>query len=53
VAQGDGTFAFKTCGGRYFTAGDAGRGWGPPVEWAIVVENDTVEDWEKFTIVEP
>jgi hypothetical protein len=50
---GEGTFAFQTCGGRYLTAGDAGSGWEPPLEWAIVVENPIVEGWEKFKLSPP
>lgn len=52
VEQGDGTVAFKTCGGGYLTAGDAGVGWEDPLKWAIVVENATVDDWERFTLKE-
>jgi hypothetical protein len=48
--QGDGTVAFKTCGGRYLTAGDAGPGWEPPLEWGIIVENPVVEGWEKYKL---
>lgn len=51
--QSDGTAAFKTCGGRYLTAGDAGTGWGTPVEWAIIVENPIVEGWEIFKLWPP
>ena len=53
VEQGDGTVAFRTCGGKYLTAGNAGEGWGPPVEWAIVVENDKAEAWEKLKLSPP
>ncbi len=49
--QGDGRFAIRTCAGKYLTAGDAGAGWESPLQWAVIVENPRVEDWEKFTIV--
>jgi hypothetical protein len=48
--QSDGRFAIKTCGGKYLTAGDAGPGWEPPLQWAVIVENPGVEAWEKFKI---
>jgi hypothetical protein len=52
VEQSDNTVAFKTCGGRYLTAGDAGVGWEGPLNWAIIVENPIAEDWEKFILQE-
>jgi len=44
-------FALKTCSGRYLTAGDAGAGWEPPLQWAIVMEADKVLEWEIFELV--
>ena len=58
--QNDRTVAFKTCGGRYLTAGAGAaadgaepNGWEPPVEWALIVENPIVQDWEKFKLLSP
>lgn len=42
-------FALKTCAGTYLTAGDAG--WEAPMQWAIVVGADKVQDWELFEII--
>jgi hypothetical protein len=52
VELSENTVALKTCGGRYLTAGDAGVGWEGPLNWAIIVENPIVENWEKFTLKE-
>ena len=41
--------AFRTCTGKYLTAGDAGPEW--PTPWAIVVEADQVRAWEIFKIM--
>ena len=52
-SQGEGSYAFRTCGGRYLTAGNAGDGWETPVDWAIIVENPIVEGWENFKLWPP
>ena len=49
-AQSDGSYAFRTCGGRYLTAGNASGGWETPVDWAVIVENPIVQEWEKFKL---
>ena len=41
--------AFKTCVGMFFTAGDDGLGWEEELEWAVVGETETLQDWEIFT----
>jgi hypothetical protein len=46
--HGDG-LAFKTCAGRYITAGDGG--WPAPLQWSLVAETDRVQDWEIFTVL--
>ena len=52
-SQGKDMYAFKTCGGRYLTAGIAGDEWAPPVDWALIVENPIVEEWEIFKLWPP
>ena len=52
-SQGNDNYAFKTCGGRYLTAGIAGSGWAPPVDWAVIVENPIVQEWETFKVLPP
>lgn len=42
--------AFKTCAGRFFTAGDSGLGWEGELGWAIVGETNILDKWEYFTI---
>jgi len=48
----DNGFALITCSGRYLTAGDAGSGWEPPLQWAVIMEADRVLEWEIFEIQE-
>lgn len=48
--QSDGKAAFKTCAGKYLTAGNDGAGWEPPLAWAIVGETSEQNDWERFSI---
>jgi hypothetical protein len=40
--------AFKTCAGKYLTAGD--DSWPPPLQWSVVAETDKVDKWEVFTM---
>ena len=42
--------AFKTCTGRFFTAGDNGLGWEEELGWVIVGETKILDKWEYFTI---
>lgn len=49
-SQGNDKYAFKTCAGRYLSAGDAGLGWEGPLQWTIVGERFELKDWEVFTV---
>jgi hypothetical protein len=43
--------AFETCAGKFFSAGDGN--WGSGMQWSVVAETDRIEDWERFTVLQP
>ncbi len=49
--QGDGEVALETCAGRFVTAGDGS--WGEGLQWGVVAETDTIDDWERFALIAP
>lgn len=48
---GGGEVAFESCAGRFLTAGDGG--WASGLAWTVVAETDKIQDWERFTLVQP
>jgi hypothetical protein len=46
-----GEVAFESCAGRFLTAGDGG--WASGLQWMVVAETDKIQDWERFTLVQP